>query len=65
MDGGLLTALLSGDVQYGNSFSPDIQIVNTCVHNLSWSHIRRILSVSDPNVRLWYLEFFRRNSTES
>ena len=28
---------------------PDIQIVNTCVHNLSWSHIRRILSVSDPN----------------
>ena len=21
---------------------PDIQIVNTCVHNLSWSHIRRI-----------------------
>ena len=31
---------------------PDIQIVNTCVHNLSWSHIRRILSVSDPNARL-------------
>ena len=30
----------------------DIQIVNTCVHNLSWSHIRRILSVSDPNARL-------------
>lgn len=26
--------------------------MNTCVHNLSWSHIRRILSVSDPNVRL-------------
>ncbi len=35
---------------------PDIQIVNTRVHNLSWSHIRRILSVSDPNARLWYLE---------
>lgn len=35
---------------------PDIQIVNTCVHNLSWSHIRRILSVSDPNARLWYLK---------
>ena len=29
---------------------PDIQIVNTCVHNLSWSHIRRILSVS-PKIR--------------
>lgn len=26
--------------------------MNTCVHNLSWSHIRRILSVSDPNARL-------------
>lgn len=35
---------------------PDIKIVNTCVHNLSWSHIRRILSVSDPNARLWYLK---------
>ena len=35
---------------------PDIQIVNTCVHNLSWSHIRRILSVADPNARLWYLK---------
>ncbi len=31
--------------------------VNTCVHNLSWSHIRRILSAfSDPNARLWYLK---------
>ena len=30
--------------------------MNTCVHNLSWSHIRRILSVSDPNARLWYLK---------
>ncbi len=35
---------------------PDIQIVNTRVHNLSWSHIRRILSVSDPNARRLYLE---------
>ena len=30
--------------------------MNTCVHNLSWSHIRRILSVADPNARLWYLK---------
>lgn len=55
---------------YGNSYSkrnldyykkfyllfPDIQIVNTRVHNLEWSHVRRILSVTNPNARLWYLE---------
>lgn len=35
---------------------PDVQIVNTRVHNLSWSHIRRILSVPDAKARLWYLE---------
>ena len=35
---------------------PDIQIVNTRVHNLEWSHVRRILSVTNPNARLWYLE---------
>ena len=46
--------------QYGNSYSkrnldyyrkfyllfPDLEIVNTCVHNLEWSHIRRVLSVA-------------------
>ena len=26
---------------------PDIEIVNTRVHNLDWSHIRRLLSVGD------------------
>lgn len=35
---------------------PDIEIVNTRVHNLDWSHIRRVLSVSNPEARLWYLE---------
>lgn len=35
---------------------PDIQIVNTRVHNLNWSHIRRLLSVGDDKARLWYLE---------
>lgn len=34
---------------------PNVQIMNARVHNLSWSHIRRILSVSNPDVRLWYL----------
>lgn len=35
---------------------PNVQIMNARVHNLSWSHIRRILSVSNPDVRLWYSE---------
>lgn len=33
-----------------------MQIVNTRVHNLNWSHIRRLLSVADAQARLWYLE---------
>lgn len=35
---------------------PDPEIVNTRVHNLEWSHIRRVLSVASPEARLWYLE---------
>lgn len=35
---------------------PDWEIVNTRVHNLEWSHIRRVLSVTTPEVRMWYLE---------
>lgn len=35
---------------------PEPEIVNTRVHNLDWSHVRRILSVSNPDARLWYLE---------
>ena len=34
---------------------PDEQIVNTCVHNLNWSHFRALLRVSDENARLWYM----------
>ena len=55
---------------YGNSYSkrnldyykkfyltfPDFEIVNTCVHNLEWSHFRRVLSVVNPEARLWYLQ---------
>ena len=54
---------------YGNSYSkrnldyykkfyllfPDIQIVNARVHNLEWSHVRRILSATNSAARLWYL----------
>ena len=35
---------------------PDWQIVNACVHNLKWTHIRSILRVNDPKARLWYLQ---------
>ena len=55
--------------EYGKSFSkrnlqyfrkfylafPDKQIVNTCVHNLNWSHFRALLRVPDENARLWYM----------
>lgn len=35
---------------------PDPEIVNTRVHNLEWSHVRRVLSVTNVEARLWYLE---------
>lgn len=36
-------------------FFPDLEIVNACVHNLSWTHFRCLLRVSDENARYWYL----------
>ena len=33
----------------------DIQIVNELVHNLTWTHIRRLLSVTNTEARLWYM----------
>lgn len=33
----------------------DLEILHTRVQNLNWSHIRRILSVSNPEAREWYL----------
>ena len=35
---------------------PDEQIVNACVHNLNWTHIRSLLRVSDENARYWYMK---------
>lgn len=35
---------------------PDPEIVNTRVHNLEWSHVRRVLSVTNAEACLWYLE---------
>ena len=56
--------------EYGKSFSkrnlqyfrkfylafPDEQIVNACVHNLNWTHIRSLLRVQDENARYWYMK---------
>ena len=59
----MLASALS--IEYGNAFSKrnldyyrqfylsfkDFEIVNTRVHNLSWSHFRRLLSVANPDTR--------------
>lgn len=37
-------------------YFPDREIVNACVHNLTWTHYRALLRVSDENARLWYLK---------
>ena len=64
----MLASALS--IEYGNAFSKrnldyyrqfylsfkDYEIVNTRVHNLSWSHFRRLLSVANPEARVWYLK---------
>ena len=52
--------------EYGKSYSkrslqyfrkfyqyfPDIEIVNSCVHNLTWTHFRCLLRVPDENGRV-------------
>ena len=47
------------NLQYMRQFYikfPDFEIVNTRVHNLSWSHFRMLLRVSDDDARYWYLK---------
>lgn len=55
--------------EYGNAFNyrnicyfrqfylcfKDIEIVNSRVHNLTWTHFRHLLRVDDEKVRLWYM----------
>lgn len=36
-------------------YFPDEDIVNTCVHNLNWSHFRSLLRVPDETARFWYM----------
>lgn len=40
--------------QFYLSFN-DIEILHEFVQNLSWTHIRRLLSVTNPEARKWYL----------
>lgn len=67
-----LIAVLSEELkkEFGKSYSernlhyfrkfylyfPDEQIVNACVHNLSWTHFRSLLRVSDEDARIWYMK---------
>lgn len=37
-------------------YFPEEQIVNACVHNLSWTHFRSLLRVSDEDARIWYMK---------
>ena len=30
--------------------------MNTCVHNLNWSHFKRLLTVTNEDARLWYMK---------
>ena len=55
---------------YGNAYSKrnleyyrqfymlfgDYNIVNSCVHNLSWTHFRIIMRENSPEGRLWYMK---------
>ncbi len=34
----------------------DLEILHTRVQNLTWSHLRQLMRVSDEHARLWYME---------
>lgn len=64
------TAAETLQAEYGNTFNyrnicyfrqfylcfRDIEIVNSRVHNLTWTHIRHLLRVDDEKARLWYMK---------
>ena len=37
-------------------YFPNYEIVNACVHNLTWTHFRALLRVDDEDARIWYLK---------
>ena len=63
------TAAETLQAEYGNTFNyrnicyfrqfylcfKDIEIVNSRVHNLTWTHFRHLLRVEDADARLWYM----------
>lgn len=53
------TSYSKRNLQYFRKFYllfPDEEIVNACVHNLSWTHFRSLLRVQDEEARLWYMK---------
>lgn len=44
---------------------PDEQILQTRLQNLTWSHFRSLLRVSDENARLWYMNESAKESWSS
>lgn len=66
-----LTKILSEDLskEFGNSYSQrnleyyrkfyllfdDVEILNACVQNLTWTHFRSLLRVTDEAARVWYM----------
>lgn len=53
------TSYSKRNLQYYRKFYlyfPDEQIVNACVHNLTWTHFRSLLRVQDEEARLWYMK---------
>lgn len=52
------------NLQYYRKFYqyfPNIEIVNSCVHNLTWTHFRSLLRVSDEDARYWYMNEASQN----
>ena len=47
------------------SFFPDETILNACVQNLNWTHLRCLLRVPDENARIWYLNETAKESWSS
>lgn len=37
-------------------YFPDWEILHACVQNLTWTHLKSILRVTDAEARLWYLK---------
>lgn len=49
--------------QFYLSFS-NMEILHELVQNLTWTHIRRLLSVTNPEARLWYLSHASKSYVE-